>query len=170
MQSFALTAADKQLIKTFLITFIAVVAGLPVAAAIMPGRENALAHPVSGVTKSVADAVEADACGTGKGTGAKSTKSTHEVVETRRSVTQTGNNNQNGTNNSQNNGGATAQVGRDGIAASVNALNDLVDVSNVLNGNTVSVPVLSNNTTPILSGSQSGTGNGGLLGLGLLGL
>lgn len=173
MQSFALTAADKQLIKTFLITFIAVVAGLPVAAAIMPGRESVSAHQASGVTKTVADAVSAETCGTSKSTGAKSTKSTHEVVNTIRTINQTGSvnqngaSNQNGTNNSQS---GAATVGRNGIAASVNALNDLVDVTDAvkINVGDVNVPLLSNNNTPILSGSNSG--NGGLLGLGILGL
>lgn len=165
MQSFALNAADKQLIKTFFITFIAVVAGLPVASAIMPGRQDALAHTVSGsgVAKTAED-LGLGACGTGTGAAkSASTKSTHEheVVTRHTNV-----------NTSSNNGGATAQVGRDGIAASVNALNDVVDVNDVLDltvGN-VSVPILSNNSTPILSGTNSGNGSGGLLGLGLLGL
>jgi hypothetical protein len=172
MQNFALTAADKQLVKTFLITFIAVVAGLPVAAAIMPGRQDALAEtPATSVSKTAAD-LGLGSCTTGTGTGSAktaSTKSTHEVVETR-TVSQNGNQNQVGTNNSINDHGATAQASDHSIAASVNALNDLVDVSDVLshNNTTVSVPV----NVPILSGSSanSGTGNGGLLGLGLLGL
>jgi len=161
MQNFALTVADKQLIKTFFITFIAVVAGLPVASALMPSRENALAHDSgSKITKSVEEA-GLGACGTGTGSGSvksASTKHTHDVIT--RNV-----------NTSANNGGATAQVGRDGIAAAVNvnALNDLVDVTDAVDVNVgdVSVPVLSNND--ILSGN-TGNNGGGLLGIGLLGL
>jgi hypothetical protein len=137
----------------------------------MPGRQDALAaSPATTVSKTAED-LGLGSCTTGTGAAkTASTKSTHEVVT--RTVNQTGTTNQNGTSNQNgtNNSQSSATVGRDGIAASVNALNDLVDVNDVLSHNNTSVSVPVN--VPILSGTNtnSGTGNGGLLGLGLLGL
>lgn len=164
MQTFALTVADKQLIKTFAITLIAVVVGLPIASAIMPSRENALAQTPNAVTKTVSD-LGLGSCttttGTGTSTGSVKSASTHtREVATVRTHTNTVTNN-----------GANATVGNALVAVPV-AVNDVVDVT----VGDVSVPVLSGNNTQInpsvniLNGALSGNNGGGLLGIGILGL
>lgn len=162
MQNFALTAADKQLIKTFFITFIAVVAGLPVASALMPTRENALAQTPNSVTKTVSD-LGLGACDTATTSG--TTKGASKTTHTREVVT-----NHTHTNTVTNNG-ANASVGNALVAVPV-AVNDVVDVA----VGDVSVPVLSGNNTQvnpnvnILNGALSNNNGGGLLGIGILGL
>lgn len=172
MQSFALTAADKQLIKTFLVTFIAVVAGLPVASALMPSTRIADAETSqTTVVKKVADTLDACVTETAATTNATETVTTVTLPKTNTVHTRETIVTHVGTNQSANNGGATAQVGNAVVAVPV-AVNDLVDV----NVGDVSVPVLSGNTTtvsPTISPTVSilsGNSKGGLLGLGILGL
>ena len=168
MQLPAQIVAKKQLLQTIGLTSAAFLIALPVGAAVLGSNGAVEAQGTTTVTKTVEDL---GSCAAGTAQKQVTTTVRHNVV-TVPTVTQTTGNgiSQNGTGNqaSQNGSGATAQASDHSIAAAVSLLNDVVDVNNVLNGNTVSVPV----NVPILSGTSTntGTGNGGLLGLGLLGL
>lgn len=169
----------RQMAITAGIAVAAFAVALPVGASMMP---TVNADDLSVVRAAAAPLTADGECGV-VSTGAPVVKkaSVTDVVTARHTetrtntVTQTGNNNQNGTNNSQNDSGATAQVGRDGVAV---AVDDVLSHNNipVLSGNTIS-PVVSPVVSPSINllnttgtGSTGSTGGNGLLGIGLLGV
>lgn len=163
MQIPAQIVARKQLLQTIGLTSAAFLVALPVGAAVL-GSNGGVAG-AQGTTTTVTKSVEdLGSCTTG--TAQKATTTTTKTTHGVSTVRQTGGSgiNQNGTGNqaSQNGSGATAQASDHSIAVAASLLNDVIDVNNVLNGNTVSVPVTAPVsvpvTAPVLGGLLGGLG------------
>lgn len=159
---------NKQLVTTAAVAVAAFLAALPVGASVMPQQSNAKTDSVvKTVTRTASAAV--GSCVADESDVASASTAVKSASTATHSHTNTHTNTQTSTGNS----GSTAQVGRDGVAAAV-TVGDVLSNNNVpvLSHNNVSVPVLSNNATTVSPSVSllSNNSNGGLVGLGVLGL
>lgn len=165
MNSIVQAITNKEVLTAAAIGSVAFLIALPVGASLTPnasaGSAKESVSRVVGCVEGAGAAISSATTSRGHVSGANTSSHSHTHT-----FTQT----------SSNNSGSTAQVGGNGIAAAV-TVGDVLSNNNVLSGNNVSVPVLSNNTTtvsptvnllndsPILNKNQ-----GALLNLGILSL
>ncbi len=168
----ALITDNKQLVTTAAVAVAAFLAALPVGATVMPQASSAKTDAVVKTVTRTASAT-VGSCVADESDVASATSSVKSASTTTHSNKVTSTHTHTDTQTSSNNSGSTAQVGHNGIAAAV-TVGDVLSNNNVpvLSNNNVSVPVLSNNATTVSPSVSllSNNSNGGLLGLGVLGL
>lgn len=150
MSIYETLSARKQLLITIGLTMGAFLVALPVGAHVMPGSAGAVSPAT--ITRTVTETAGLDSCTEGTSQAASTTSShTRHTVVTPATHT----------NTATNNNGATAQVGRDGVATAVN-------VGDVLSNNTTTVAPVTT-VSPSVNLLSNNTVNG-ILELGTLGI